>query len=107
VAKLLMLLAERDRFTLLPDMVAVYRERLLEYQQIVRAEVTTATPLPPERAAELEQRLSRATGRRVTMETRVDPSIIGGLVARIGSTVYDGSVSTQLEKLKDALVERS
>jgi F-type H+-transporting ATPase subunit delta len=103
VAKLLVLLAERDRLTLLPELLAVYRERLEEQQQIVRAEVTTAEALSPQRLEELEARLSKATGRRVTMTAKVDPSIIGGLVTRIGSTVYDGSVAAQLAKMKDAL----
>jgi F-type H+-transporting ATPase subunit delta len=107
VAKLLRLLAERDRLVLLPDLLAVYRERLMEHQQIIRAEVTTAAPLAADRVAALEQRLADVTGRKIAMTTKVDPSIIGGLVARVGSTVYDGSVAAQLEKMKHALVERS
>ena len=105
VAKLLSMLAERDRLALLPDLVAVYHERLMEHLQVVQAEVTTAAPLTPERTTQLEQRLARATGRRVTMTTRVDPSIIGGVVTRIGSTVYDGSVAAQLARMKDTLGE--
>jgi F-type H+-transporting ATPase subunit delta len=106
VAKLLGLLADRDRFGLLPDLLAVYRERLMDYRQIVRAEVTTAMPLPPDRVAQLQQRLADVTGRAVTMSTKVDPAIIGGVVARIGSTVYDGSVATQLETMRQRLLER-
>jgi F-type H+-transporting ATPase subunit delta len=107
VAKLLALLAERDRLVLLPDLLAVYRERLMDHLQIVRAEVTTATPLPQAAAAELEKRLADLSGRRVTMTTKVDPAIIGGVVARIGSTVYDGSVVTQLATMRQKLVERA
>ena len=106
VAKLLLLLAERDRLVLLPDLVAVYRERLMDHLQIVRAEVTTAVPLPQDRAAQLEQRLAEVTGRRVTMTTKVDPSLIGGVVTRIGSTVYDGSVATQLQTMKQKLLQQ-
>jgi len=104
--KLLLLLASRGRLALLPDLLDVYRERLMEHRKIVRAEVTTAIPLPPERAAELQQRLAAATGRVVMMTTRVDASIIGGVVTRIGSTVYDGSVATQLARVKDRLAQR-
>ena len=104
--KLLMLLAERDRLVLLPELVEVYRERLNEHRQIVRAEVTTAEPLAAERTAALQQRLAAATGRHVTLTTRVDPGIIGGMVTRIGSTVYDGSVATQLEAIRQRLGER-
>jgi F-type H+-transporting ATPase subunit delta len=105
VGKLLALLAERDRLVILPDLVASYRERLLEYQKIVRAEVTTAAPLDARTTQDIEQRLARATGRRVRLQTRVDPAIIGGLVAKVGSTVYDASVTRQLEKMKQRLVE--
>ena len=59
--------------------------------------------LPADRVAALQQGLARATGREVQLETRVDPSIIGGAITRIGSTVYDGSVTRQLEKMKEAL----
>ena len=105
VGKMLTLLADRDRLVLLPDLVASYRERLLDYRKIVRAEVTTAAPLGGDRAKALESSLARVTGRSVVLDTRVDASIIGGVVARVGSTVYDGSVTRQLEKIKERLVE--
>lgn len=105
VSKLLALLAERDRLVLLPDLLASYRDRLLDYRKVVRAEVTTAAPLAVDRAKAIETNLARMTGRAVILDTKVDPSIIGGVVARIGSTVYDGSVTRQLQKMKDRLVE--
>ena len=101
--RLMLMLADRDRLALVPDLAAVYGERLMEHRQIVRAEVTTAAPLPPDRAEALQQRLADMTGRRVTMTTKVDPSLIGGAVARVGSTVYDGSIATQLDKIKERL----
>lgn len=102
-AKLLMVLAEHDHLALVPDVVAVYRERLMEHRQIVRAEVTTAEPLTPERSAQLQERLATLTRRTVTMTTKVDPALIGGAVARVGSTVYDGSIATQLERIRERL----
>jgi F-type H+-transporting ATPase subunit delta len=105
-AKLLTLLAARGRLPLLADLLDVYRERLMEHQRVVRAEVTTAVPLSPERVAQLQQRLASATGRAVTMSTKVDESIIGGAITRIGSTVYDGSVAAQLAKVRERLSER-
>jgi F-type H+-transporting ATPase subunit delta len=105
LGKLLVLLAERDRLVLLPDLLASYRDRLLEHRNVVRAEVTTAAPLPAERAKAIERSLGQLTGRTVTIATRVDPAIIGGVVARIGSTVYDGSIATQLQKIKQRLIE--
>jgi len=106
VAKLLALLAERDRLIVLPDLVASYRERLFNYRGIVRAEVTTATPLESSKTTVIEQQLARATGRTVLLQTRVDPAIIGGLVAKVGSTVYDASVTGQLERMKQRLIQR-
>jgi F-type H+-transporting ATPase subunit delta len=105
LTKLLLLLAERDRLIVLPDLLAAYRSRLLDHRHVVRAEVTTAVPLSPDRARQIEQRLAQVTGKTVTVSAQVDPAIIGGLVARIGSTVYDASVTRQLEKMKSRLVE--
>jgi F-type H+-transporting ATPase subunit delta len=104
--KLLILLAERGRLAIVPDLLAVYRERLMEHQQVVSAEVTTAAPLAPDRVTQIQQKLAALTGRTVDMRTNVDPAIIGGVVTRIGSTVYDGSIATQLAKLKERLIER-
>ncbi len=105
LGKLLALLAERDRLVLLPDLAAAYRDRMLAYRNIVRAEVTTAAALPPERARQIQQSLAGLTGQTVTVETRVDPGIIGCVVARLGSVVYDASVTRQLEKMRARLVE--
>jgi F-type H+-transporting ATPase subunit delta len=105
VSKLLVLLAERDRLVLLRDVLDGYRERLLDYQQVVRAHITTASPLDADRTRAIERGLASVTGKTVTLETSVDPSIIGGVVARIGSTVYDGSITRQLERMRQKLVE--
>jgi len=103
LGKLLRLLAGRDRLVLLPDLLEEYRRRLMDLQNIVRAEVTSAVPLPAGAAQAIEHALAARTGRTVAMKTRVDPAILGGVVTRIGSVVYDGSVKRQLEKMKDSL----
>jgi len=103
VSMLLALLAERDRLILLPDLAAAYFERLLDHRRVVRAEVTTAAPLAPEQLGAIQQRLAVATGRTVSLQTKVDPSIVGGLVAKVGSTVYDASVTGQLRRIKATL----
>jgi F-type H+-transporting ATPase subunit delta len=105
VRKLLALLAERDRLVLLADLVAAYRQRLLDHTNVVRAEVTTALPLDPAHAKRIEESLVRATGRTVQLATHVDPAIVGGIVARVGSVVYDGSVANQLQRMKNRLAE--
>ena len=107
VGKLLLLLADRDRLGLLPEIAAAYQDQLMVHAKVVRAEVITAMELPRDRIAALQQGLAQATGRQVQLETRVDPSIIGGAITRVGSTVYDGSVTRQLEKMKEALTTAS
>jgi F-type H+-transporting ATPase subunit delta len=104
VGKLLALLADRRRLDLLPDLAAVYTERLLEHQNVVQADVTTAAPLGADATEAIKASLASATGKQITMRVSVDPSLLGGVVARVGSTVYDGSVRTQLKKMRDQLV---
>jgi F-type H+-transporting ATPase subunit delta len=104
LSKLLLLLADRDRLAILPDVAAGYRERLMQHANVVRAEVATPIALPPDRVTALRDGLARATGRTIELETRVDPTLIGGAVTRVGSTVYDGSIATQLQKLKQELL---
>jgi F-type H+-transporting ATPase subunit delta len=104
LARVLDLLAQRGRLELLPELLAVYRERLLAHQNVAQGSVTSATPLAPDTVRQLAERLGQLTGKTVQLDANVDPSLIGGLVARVGSTVYDGSVRTQLEKMKQQLV---
>jgi len=103
VSKLLVLLAERDRLLLLPDLLNAYRDRLLQHRNVVRAEITTAAPLPAERVKAIEAGLARAFGRTVALSSKTDPGIIGGVVTRMGSTIYDGSITRQLQRMKEKL----
>jgi F-type H+-transporting ATPase subunit delta len=105
VRKLLALLAEGHRLELLPELAQAYHERLLAHQNIVRAEVASAAPLSDENTQALDTSLARVTGKKVHLSVTVDPDLLGGLIARIGSTVYDGSVRTQLKKIRQALVD--
>jgi F-type H+-transporting ATPase subunit delta len=105
VARLLAMLVDGGRLELLPDLLAVYRDRLLEHRNIVRGTVMTAAPLSPDDIQALESRLGGLTGKHVQLSPSVDPSLIAGMVARVGSTVYDGSIRTQLLKMKQRLVE--
>jgi F-type H+-transporting ATPase subunit delta len=59
--------------------------------------------LPPDRVQKLEASLGALTGRKVLMKTTTDPGMLGGVVTRIGSTVYDGSVKRQLEKMRERI----
>jgi F-type H+-transporting ATPase subunit delta len=88
---------------LVPDLLEAYRNRLLDHRNVIRAEITTTAPLAADRVAAIEASLARASGRTVTLSAKVDPAIIGGVVTRIGSTIYDGSVTRQLQRMKEKL----
>jgi F-type H+-transporting ATPase subunit delta len=103
LSKLILLLADRDRLVLLPDLLASYRDRLLDHQRVVRAVVTTAVTIDAARTEAIQRGLATLTGRTVRLSMQTDPAIIGGVVARIGSTVYDASVTRQLEKMRETL----
>jgi F-type H+-transporting ATPase subunit delta len=99
----LVMMAERDRLMILPEMVSSYSDRLLGEKKVVPAEVTTAVPMSAETRAALAAALGKASGGQVTITEKVDPAIVGGVIARVGSVVYDGSVARQLDRLKDTL----
>lgn len=105
VKKLLVLLAESRKLNLVPDLAIAYRERLLAHQNIVRADVTSAVALSPESTKALADSLGKVTGKQVELSVSVDPELLGGVVAKIGSTVYDGSVRTQLARMRQELVK--
>jgi F-type H+-transporting ATPase subunit delta len=104
VSRLVLMLAERDRLGLLAQVQDVYAERLLEDKKIVPAEVVTASPLSDENRAALTTALGAATGSEVRLTERVDPAIVGGVIARVGSLVFDGSVTRQLERFRQKLL---
>jgi F-type H+-transporting ATPase subunit delta len=104
VRRLLLLLADRDRLVLLPQIVDVFVERANTVRRVMSADVVTALPLGDGHRAEVALALSRASGCDVTVHDRVDPSIIGGIIARVGSVVYDGSITRQLERMRQRLL---
>jgi F-type H+-transporting ATPase subunit delta len=100
VRRLFTLLADRDRLMLLPVIARAYADRVMEADRSVAADVVTAMPLPDDRRRAIEDALGRATGKSVSVTSRVDPDILGGLVARVGSLVFDGSVAGQLARMR-------
>ena len=105
--RLLTLLAERDRLTLLPELVEVFRDQLMAHRGVVRARLTTAEPLSASRVDEITQKLARATGKQVMVDTGTDPNVIGGLVTQIGSTVWDGSIARHLARLRNRFLSEA
>jgi F-type H+-transporting ATPase subunit delta len=105
VKKLLIMLTAGRKLVLAKDLAGAYQERLLAHQNIVRAEVKSAAPLSAEKTQALAESLGKVTGKKVELSVTVDPSLLGGIVATIGSTVYDGSVKTQLQRMRQELVD--
>lgn len=105
VRNFLVLLVRQDRLNLLPDILTTFRALLNEYRGIQVVEVTTSEPLDPTERDQVAARLAQHLGRQVVIETRVDPAIIGGLVARVGDKVLDGSVRGRLDRLRTALAQ--
>jgi F-type H+-transporting ATPase subunit delta len=97
---LLSLLVERGRTSLLPGIFEEYQRQLDRHRGVERADVVTAVALTEEDQQDIEKRLSAITGRKVLVHARVDPSIVGGVVARIEGKLLDGSTKSKLDALK-------
>ena len=105
VANFVNILTDRNRLPLLEEIITQYQKLLDERRGIVRARVTAARSLDALQQRELAGKLEQITGKQVLMEVAVDPSLIGGVIAQVGSTIYDGSVRHQLQAFKSRLVE--
>ena len=102
-ANFLKVLLQNQRLTELEEINRKFAEVLDDRAGVVAARVTTAGPVPAAMQQTLEARLHSLTGKKVRIEFDTDPGLIGGLVTRIGSTVYDGSVRNQLEQIKEKM----
>ena len=99
------LMAQKRRLFVLPHLLAVLRDRISGARGEVSAEVTSAQPLTAEQLARLSETLSASAGKSVRLQTRVDPSLIGGLVVQIGSRMIDTSIRAQLGQLQNMMKE--
>ncbi len=102
-AAMLQLLGERNRLDGLSAIVAAFRELADVELGRVRAKVTSAVPLDDAAVRAIADQLSASTKKKVLVERAVDPALLGGVVAQVGSVVYDGSLRTQLEDLRSTL----
>jgi F-type H+-transporting ATPase subunit delta len=102
----LRVLLRNQRLSQLRDVAERFAQVLDERGGVVSANVTTAKPIPEDLKNQLRETLATATGRSVRVTFDTDETIIGGLVARIGSTIFDGSVQNRLERLSDELAGR-
>jgi F-type H+-transporting ATPase subunit delta len=103
-ANFLRVLLRNNRLTELAEINDRFDSVLEERSGVVSVEVTSARELPDKERKEFERTIKKLTGKQVKLTYAIDENIIGGVVTRIGSTVYDGSVKTKLEKLKTELI---
>jgi F-type H+-transporting ATPase subunit delta len=103
LASTLQLMLERGRFGAVEELRQAYDALAIVEEGIVEVEVVSATELPPETEKKIAARVGEATGRRVELARRVDPSILGGLVLRIGDVIVDGSVKARIRQLRRRL----
>jgi F-type H+-transporting ATPase subunit delta len=101
----LALVAYRRRLDVLGEILAAYRARVDEAAGRVRARVRSAAPLSDTERAALRERLGRRLGKTVLLDTEVDPALLGGFVAEVGSRVLDMSVAGQLSALRERIIK--
>jgi F-type H+-transporting ATPase subunit delta len=102
--RLIQLLLQKGRIDLLPEVGKEFRKMEAQASGRVSVEVTTAIPLDAALRKRMVTCLEKFTGRQIRLEARVDPEILAGARARIGSVVYDGSVAGRLQKMKRQLI---
>ncbi|MGH7827604.1 MAG: ATP synthase F1 subunit delta [Candidatus Binatia bacterium] len=97
------LLLERDRLTYFSSIVASYRRMLNEAKGRVEAKVAASSPLDPALVERLSMALGRISGKEVVLHKETDPALIGGMLVELEGKIYDGSVRTQLEEMKQRI----
>ncbi|HZU25742.1 MAG TPA: ATP synthase F1 subunit delta [Bryobacteraceae bacterium] len=103
----LFVLVDRHRIGEIAEVREALRQVMDERMGFVRADITSAQPLDEKQTADLEEELGRLTGKKIRANFTVDPTLIGGVSARVGSRRYDGSVRGQLENMRQKLAARS
>jgi F-type H+-transporting ATPase subunit delta len=101
--KFLGLVAANRRLFTLPAIIKAFQKMLADKRGEVAAEVTAAHPLTDAQQAAVSDAIKRVVGGKVSIDMKVDPSLLGGLVVRVGSRMIDGSVKTKLQKLQLAM----
>ena len=104
IGNFISILANRNRLPILEEILVEYQRLMDKRLGIVRARVTSARPLDFAQQQDVARKLQEITGKQVRMEVAIDPALIGGVVAQVGSTIYDGSVRQQLHAFKNRLV---
>lgn len=105
VQSFLLLLMDRSRIGYLPSIAREFQAMADKHAGRVRTKVTSAFKLDLGTVTRLKKALEKKTGKQVILEQKVDPDLIGGVVAQVGSYVYDGSIRTTLTQMRQSLLE--
>ena len=100
VANFLQLILDRNRLAFLSQIAESYSAFADELSGVIRPTLSSGLPLDGGQVEEIKAALEKLTGKKVVLDVQVDPALIGGVVTKIGGTVYDGSVRTQLDKIE-------
>lgn len=105
VVNFLRIVVDHGRTPALASIAQLFHEERERAAGILPAEIATAAPLSEELKHRAGLALERATGKRIRLSSRTDPSLIGGAVTKVGSVVYDGSLRTRLDRLRESMVQ--
>ncbi len=101
---LALLVVQRGLVDLMPNIARELNQLVLDYKNEAKAEVITAAQMDESQRSQVQRALERMTGKKIQLETRVQPNILGGVVARVGDQVIDGSVERRLKLLQQQLL---
>jgi len=105
VRNFLFVILDHRRAYMLPEIIAAVQEVVRQRQGIAEAEVSSAMELSTAQKAELAKTLSRLTGKSIEPKYSLDPKLLGGAIARVGDTIYDGSLRSRLAEMRARLAE--
>lgn len=103
IESLLLLLAQRERLSVIDEVVAAYQARSDLRGGITRGDVRSVTPLSQSQRAEIESQVGQTTGKKVVLNFEEDKNIVGGVVAQVGSLSFDDSLASHLRRIEENL----
>ena|SRR5579859_2954866 len=101
---LALLIVQRELVDYMPNIAKELEQLVLDYKNEAKAQVTTATSMDPAQQTQITHALEQYTGKKIILQTKVDPTILGGVIARVGDEVIDGSVRYRLSALQQQLL---
>jgi F-type H+-transporting ATPase subunit delta len=104
---LVLLLARRDRFSIFHELVAAYEQQADDANKVCRGTVRSASVLGQDERTKIEATVERVLKKKVIMTYKVDPSVIGGLIAQVGSYTFDDTIASHLSRMNDELNRRT